>query len=783
MCDIEASSGVEDTHDDKRDSVHSTTRDVTSEITRDVTPKDVTPDARTNVDKQDTVSNRSSSSSLSGKPSSIVIVCEEDGLTWADFFKVKLTGKDYSFSTWIQQLGICDSVLVTEKTKTQIVLLTPTLLENEANADKLLSFCMDSCIFILLGVNENDVKTAFSEDNSADILRFPLHVIVEENIGDSLKEALVKIIKSYEKSDDDDDDDSPIYEILPMRKPVQVNKLVNVIPSNNLTGGSDIYLLLEHKADDIVNVVINTPGGKTIPATLVDTAVYTVTLPDETSGDVSLKVESEQRLLGQHKAQVSSKLEQLRSLLEDTSDPVSLMCQSLGIPRNSASLDKRLADQVKNNWPSHTMPFLMQIFEIQDHTEETSSEVWPTVLHFAAQYNLELFCTELMKYPGMVNAAAISNVRDQYPCEIAKEKGFTRLGEQLYSFVEKQGHHDSGVVIDSPPPCPGPGYINSPPAVKVDDSYLDMDTIDTSVLSHRFNSMGKVDGQGIRIPHKEIPSARKLLEDPELHHSASVPTCTPLESSPLVFENNSDSSDDYMVPNSDFEQPESLGELISNITKKPNKPTKTYSMREQRDVVGHRLLPPPPGMGQPFSPATDILTKPRSYSLGAEKTMEALERIQREDPSCCVPTLREETHGRSQKEISPRGEVKKTGRFSKFLNKFRRHDSDLTSKADYNKKTKSKQLNKNVNTGRKHSDTAGQPIELERDSGSYSDDDDRDVVSSTHSPGYHKKQGGKAMLKPPALSRKESVRVFRARNERMDNAPTLPLRPGRQQYH
>ncbi|XP_041364945.1 uncharacterized protein LOC121380196 isoform X6 [Gigantopelta aegis] len=709
MCDIEASSGVEDTHDDKRDSVHSTTRDVTSEITRDVTPKDVTPDARTNVDKQDTVSNRSSSSSLSGKPSSIVIVCEEDGLTWADFFKVKLTGKDYSFSTWIQQLGICDSVLVTEKTKTQIVLLTPTLLENEANADKLLSFCMDSCIFILLGVNENDVKTAFSEDNSADILRFPLHVIVEENIGDSLKEALVKIIKSYEKSDDDDDDDSPIYEILPMRKPVQVNKLVNVIPSNNLTGGSDIYLLLEHKADDIVNVVINTPGGKTIPATLVDTAVYTVTLPDETSGDVSLKVESEQRLLGQHKAQVSSKLEQLRSLLEDTSDPVSLMCQSLGIPRNSASLDKRLADQVKNNWPSHTMPFLMQIFEIQDHTEETSSEVWPTVLHFAAQYNLELFCTELMKYPGMVNAAAISNVRDQYPCEIAKEKGFTRLGEQLYSFVEKQ--------------------------------------------------------------------------DPELHHSASVPTCTPLESSPLVFENNSDSSDDYMVPNSDFEQPESLGELISNITKKPNKPTKTYSMREQRDVVGHRLLPPPPGMGQPFSPATDILTKPRSYSLGAEKTMEALERIQREDPSCCVPTLREETHGRSQKEISPRGEVKKTGRFSKFLNKFRRHDSDLTSKADYNKKTKSKQLNKNVNTGRKHSDTAGQPIELERDSGSYSDDDDRDVVSSTHSPGYHKKQGGKAMLKPPALSRKESVRVFRARNERMDNAPTLPLRPGRQQYH
>ena len=32
-------------------------------------------------------------------------------------------------------------------------------------------------------------------------------------------------------------------------------------------------------------------------------------------------------------------------------------------------------------------------------------------------------------------------------------------------------------------------------------------------------------------------------------------------------------------------------------------------------------------------------------------------------------------------------------------------------------------------------------------------------------------------------SRKESVRVVRARNEKMDNAPTLPLRAGRTGYH
>ena len=208
---------------------------------KDVAPKDLTP-ADTNSDKLDTVSSGSdrldmaSSGSSSSKPSSIVLVCDEDGVPWAEFFKVKMAGQDYSFSTWIEQFDTCDAILVTEKTKTQVVLLSPSLLEDSANGEKLLSFCMDSCIFILLGVDENDVKKAFSEECSMDILSFPHHMIVEEKKEESLKEALVKIIKSYEddKTGNDDDDGSPIYESLPLGKPVQVNKLVKVIPSDDL---------------------------------------------------------------------------------------------------------------------------------------------------------------------------------------------------------------------------------------------------------------------------------------------------------------------------------------------------------------------------------------------------------------------------------------------------------------------------------------------------------------------------------------------------------------------
>ena len=87
-----------------------------------------------------------------------------------------------------------------------------------------------------------------------------------------------------------------------------------------------------------------------------------------------------------------------------------------------------------------------------------------------------------------------------------------------------------------------------------------------------------------------------------------------------------------MVPNPNIiEKPESLDEFISKIS---NKPKKTYSLREQRRPDSHKLLPPPPGVGKPSSPTADTLTKPRSYSLGTEQNMKALERIQNEDPGC-----------------------------------------------------------------------------------------------------------------------------------------------------
>ena len=48
-------------------------------------------------------------------------------------------------------------------------------------------------------------------------------------------------------------------------------------------GGSDVYLFLDHEAEDPVSVVIDRLGGTSLPATLIDTAVYTFTLPGENS--------------------------------------------------------------------------------------------------------------------------------------------------------------------------------------------------------------------------------------------------------------------------------------------------------------------------------------------------------------------------------------------------------------------------------------------------------------------------------------------------------------------
>ena len=70
------------------------------------------------------------------------------------------------------------------------------------------------------------------------------------------------------------------------------------------------------------------------------------------------------------------------------------------------------------------------------HPADHEDRHWPTLLHFAAEFNLRQVCSELLLYPGMIHAACTENSEGLFPCQLAENKGFYAVQKQLMQFVE-----------------------------------------------------------------------------------------------------------------------------------------------------------------------------------------------------------------------------------------------------------------------------------------------------------------------------------------------------------
>lgn len=66
-----------------------------------------------------------------------------------------------------------------------------------------------------------------------------------------------------------------------------------------------------------------------------------------------------------------------------------------------------------------------------------SNEKWPTLIHFAAEFNLPRFCEELLKLPWSEDACYKMNKDDDTPLDIAKRKSFHELVEKLEKCTAK----------------------------------------------------------------------------------------------------------------------------------------------------------------------------------------------------------------------------------------------------------------------------------------------------------------------------------------------------------
>ncbi|KAK7502504.1 hypothetical protein BaRGS_00006457 [Batillaria attramentaria] len=114
------------------------------------------------------------------------------------------------------------------------------------------------------------------------------------------------------------------------------------------------------------------------------------------------------------------------------------LCQCLNVPDKQA-LDQRLHDAFTASVPADKA--LETVFQLLPDSEPTeirhrSSDVYPTLLHYAAAQGLSEFCSALMECPGSSRAFRVLNKDGHDPADMALENDFQELADYINDFMD-----------------------------------------------------------------------------------------------------------------------------------------------------------------------------------------------------------------------------------------------------------------------------------------------------------------------------------------------------------
>ncbi|XP_046379567.2 uncharacterized protein LOC124151234 isoform X5 [Haliotis rufescens] len=373
----------------------------------------------------------------------IVIVYADDGNEWALFIQRKLTSPEYNIRTHGQDYSTVN-IPSLKNYKVQVVLISPQLLEGAASSQwDFAQFDKSSTVMVLLGLDVLEVKNIL-QAKSEYIFQCNHETIHQNDPGTSLRNALMEIIKVYEQDEFSDEEDpfdtDSIYQYPP--SPRQINQIYKIIPKAPNSSSPETLILLDRPSDTDLTVELRTSPPVKVTAQFIDKAVYAVDIPEGTRGTIPVKVSCRDQVLGEDRVKLQTKMDQLYSLLHDITNPMTLMCQALGLNGdNNEALDSAMSQQLKKWSPQNIQ--MLQMFEASV-TDERSSHKWPTIAHFAAEFNLVNMCTELLRFPHtfMVMACCMENCDGDYPCDIAERKGFQHLAQLLTSVVEEHSKQE-----------------------------------------------------------------------------------------------------------------------------------------------------------------------------------------------------------------------------------------------------------------------------------------------------------------------------------------------------
>ncbi|XP_057314685.1 phosphoinositide 3-kinase adapter protein 1-like [Hydractinia symbiolongicarpus] len=196
----------------------------------------------------------------------------------------------------------------------------------------------------------------------------------------------------------------------------------------------------------------------------------------------------------------NSKIEIVQQLLDTASEPLSFIASAYNMSEtDSVAIDFKLEHALKTNIPSN----FNLLKEKRDHTESTvfSSLRIPTLLHFAARYNLVRLCVTLLDMPGSNEALNITNVDGLVPSQLAELYGNNHLSQILSDAQHTEKYSDvqsnmadevyeqmSGEIYDR--------YIE----VKNLDIYQDISEADNELYEEMYSSRRESSNSRSNIP-------------------------------------------------------------------------------------------------------------------------------------------------------------------------------------------------------------------------------------------------------------------------------------------
>lgn len=397
-----------------------------------------------------------------------------DGKDWANFLKVKLAA-----------IGISSSLEGLENDHTHsvyavnVVLATPAILDI-LETDRITAIKADDSVMVLLGVDKDELKLSFAKHNYKSISKWEYFETkqTEKSVSELVACIQLKLEAKRQASS------APVYDILPPPRPSQA-KLRHAEPSefasspklqvattDNFDKVAEVFILSNRKGSNEIDIVLNNSRELVnTKAVFDDKALYQIQIPenaefeedcqfvaidnDETIGTGSIPKLVEVTDNVSYSKRIPTKSDIIRETLGFENDPVPLVCQMLGLSHmeetdtHSELLDKHIASQykqIKDNEASNWRSLI---------NEGCNFSKCPTLLHFAAEYNLKTLGSELLKLPESLDACFAMNKDKNTPQAIAQNNEFPEFAQMIRSFMKVetlkgniQRKKDSGIDDD-----------------------------------------------------------------------------------------------------------------------------------------------------------------------------------------------------------------------------------------------------------------------------------------------------------------------------------------------